>query len=138
MINTGRYDEDLAKYMPGLLELKLQGMLEHINTMEKVAHSSYTDMEELYFQILLTDNYYIILTSMQICYPVKIKKKTNTTLDIDADLITVNNFFTHFVNKVSVTKYGSDKELIPTFSSYEIYQYYDSMLKHLPKDTLKN
>ena len=38
---------------------------------------------------------------------------------------------------ISVTKYGSDKELIRTFSPYETYQYSDAMLKHLPKDALK-
>ena len=27
--------------------------------------------------------------------------------------------------------------MIPTFSPYEIYQYSDAMLKHLPKDALK-
>ena len=32
---------------------------------------------------------------------------------------------------------GSDKELIPTFSPYETYQYADAMLKHLSKDALK-
>ena len=36
LINTTRYDEDIAKYIPGLLELKLQGMLEDIDTREKV------------------------------------------------------------------------------------------------------
>ena len=65
------------------------------------------------------------------------KKKTNQNLYIDADLMTVNNFFAHFVKEVSVTKYGSDKELIPTFPTYEIYQYAYPMLKHLPKDALK-
>ena len=39
--------------------MKFQGMLEDIDTREKVAHPSYKDMEELDFQILLTDNYYI-------------------------------------------------------------------------------
>ena len=43
----------------------------------------------------------------------------NTAQDIDADLITVNNFFDHFVEEISITKYGSNKELIPTFPSYE-------------------
>ena len=38
---------------------------------------------------------------------------------------------------MSITKYGSEKELIPMFSRYEIYWYSDSMLKHLPKDGLK-
>ena len=36
-----------------------QGMLEDIDTKEKVAHSSYKDMEQLDFQIMLTDNYYV-------------------------------------------------------------------------------
>ena len=62
------------------------------------------------------------------------KKKSKEALDIDDDSITVNNFFNHLVKE---TKYCSDKELIPTFSPYEIYQYSDAMLKHLPKDALK-
>ena len=35
-----------------------------------------------------------------------------------------------------MTNYGSDKEFISTFSPYEVYQYSDSMLKHLPKYAL--
>ena len=66
-------------------------------------------MEELDFQILLTDNYYINANSIHICFPIKIKKNNNTALDIDADLITVNNFFTYFVKEISVTKHGSKK-----------------------------
>ena len=38
LINTGRYVKDLAKYIPGLLELAFQGMLEDIDTKEKTAH----------------------------------------------------------------------------------------------------
>ena len=45
LIKTGRYDEDIVKYIPGLLELKFQGMLEEIDTREKIAHPSYNDME---------------------------------------------------------------------------------------------
>ena len=67
----------------------------------------------------------------------KISKKPNKAQDIDDGLITVNNFFTHLVKEISMTKYGSDKELIPTFSPYEIYQYPDAMLKHLPKNAFK-
>ena len=72
LISTRRYDEDIANYIPGLLELKLQGMLEDIDTREKVGHLSYTDMEQLDFQILLTDNYYINTNSIQICFPMRI------------------------------------------------------------------
>ena len=52
-------------------------------------------------------------------------------------MITVNNFFGHLVKEISITRYGYDKQLIPIFSPYEIYQYSDTMLKHLPKDSLQ-
>ena len=74
LISTGKYDEDIARYIPGVLDLKFQGMLEDIDTREKVAHSSYTDMEELDFQIMLTDNYYVNPNSIHICFPIKILK----------------------------------------------------------------
>ena len=112
-------------------------MLGDINTREKVARPSYKDMEELDFQILLANNYQINPNSIQLCFPMKIKKATNEATDIDRDLITVNNFFAHLIKEISITKYGSDKELILTFSPYEIYQYSHSMMKHLPKDSLK-
>ena len=52
-------------------------------------------------------------------------------------MIIVNNFFAHWVKEISITKYGSDKELPLTFSPWEVYQYSEQMLKHLPKDSLK-
>ena len=113
-------------------------MLDDIDTREKVALPSYKEKEQLDFQILLTDNYYVNPANIHICFPIKIKKKSDNTADIDADLITVNNFFAHWVKEISITKYGSDKELPPTFSPWEVYQYSDQMLKHLPKDSLKS
>ena len=85
----------------------------------------------------MTDNYYVKPSNIHICFPIKIKKKSNNSSDIDNDLITVNNFFAHWVKEISITKYGSDKELPPTFSTLEVYQYSDQMLKHLPSDALK-
>ena len=137
LINMGKYDADLAKYIPGLMDLAIQGMLDDIDTREKVAHPSYKDKEQLDFQILLTDNYYVNPSNIHICFPIKIKKSSDKSSDIDSDLITVNNFFAHWVKEISITKYGSDKELPPTFSPWEIYQYSDQMLKHLPSDALK-
>ena len=90
-------------------------------------------MENLEFQIILTKNYYTNLNSIHNCFPIKILKAANETDDIHTGLITVNNFFAHLINEISMTKYGNDKQLIPTFSPYEIYQYYDSILKQLPE-----
>ena len=112
-------------------------MLEDIDTREKTAHPSYKNMEQLDFHILLTDNYCVNPNSIHICFPIKIKKKTSESSIVDSDLIPVNNSFAHWVKEISITNYGSDKELIPTFSPQEIYQYTDAMLKHLPEITLK-
>ena len=67
----------------------------------------------------------------------KIRKSSDKDDDIDADLITVNNFFVHLIKEISVTRYENYKQLIPTFSLYDTYKYSDSTLKHLPKDSLK-
>ena len=103
IISSGKYDEDIARYIPGILELKFQGMLEDINIREKVTHCSYTNMEELDFQIILTDNYYVNPDSIHICFTMKIKKKFNEAQDIDDGLITANNFFAYLVKEISIT-----------------------------------
>ena len=74
-------------------------MLEDIDTKEQPAHISYKDMENLDFQIMLTNNYYTNPNSMHICFSMKIKQKSDEDKDIDADLITVNNFFAYLVKK---------------------------------------
>ena len=40
LINIWKYNADLAKYIPGLMDLAIQGMLDDIDTREKVAHPS--------------------------------------------------------------------------------------------------
>ena len=35
LINTGKYDTDLARYISGMLELVFQGMIENIDTKER-------------------------------------------------------------------------------------------------------
>ena len=44
-----------------------------------------------------------------------------------------NNFFTHWVKEINVTKYDTNKQSTPQ----EIYQYSDAMLRHLPEKYLK-
>ena len=113
-------------------------MIEEINTKEQPAHISYKDMENLEFQIMLTSSYYTNPNSMHICFAIKMKKATNNDDDIDTDLITVNNFFAYPIKELNITKYGNNRQLMPTFSPYEIYQYSDARLKHLPETSLKN
>ena len=133
----GKYDADLAKYIPGLMDLAIQGMLDDIDTREKVADPSYKNIVQLDFRILSSKNYYVNPSNTHICFPIKIKKKSDKTANIDSDTLTVNNFFAHWVKEISITKYGSDKELPPTFPPWELYQYSDQLLKHQPTNALK-
>ena len=137
LINMGKYDADLAKYIPGLMDLAIQGMPDEIDTREKVANPPYKDKEQLDFQILLSEKYYVNPSNFHICFPIKIKISSDKSSDIDSDLITVNSFFAHWIKEISITKYGSDKELAPKFSPWEVYQYSDQLLKHQPTNALK-
>ena len=72
LIDTGTYDADITRYIPVTFDLVFQGILEDIDTKEQLADSSYRDMVNLNFQILLTDNYYTKPNSMHLCFPMKI------------------------------------------------------------------
>ena len=74
------------------MDLMYQGMIGDTDTKEKTAHISYKYMEQLDFQIMLTDNYYVNPNSIHHYFPMKIKKSSNEARDIDTDIITVNNF----------------------------------------------
>ena len=89
-------------------------------------------MEQLDFQIMLTDNYYVNANSMHLSFLMKIKQLSNEANDIESDLVTANNFFPHLMKEI-----GNDKQLRPTFSPNQTYQYSDAMLNHLPKNFLK-
>ena len=70
LINMGKYDAELEKYIPALLDLAIQGMLDDIDTREKIAHPSYKDMKQLHFQIIFTENYYVNSNSMHVYFPI--------------------------------------------------------------------
>ena len=109
LIDTGEYDANTARYIPGTLELVYQGMLDDIKTIEQVAHPSYKDLETFDFQLLLDKNLYTNLNSVHFVFPIKFKKRSDKSADIDAELITVNNFFAHWIKEISITKYGTNK-----------------------------
>ena len=98
------------------MRLTLTLTLEDIDTKEQPAHILYKHMENLEFQMLLTNKYYTIPNNIHICFPTKIKKATDEDADIDSDLITINIFCVRLIKKISVAKYGNDNQLIPTSS----------------------
>ena len=108
LINLGKYDPDLAKYIPRLLDLPIQGTLDDIDTRENVVHPSYKDKEQ---PDLLTETYYVNPSNIHICFPIKIRKK-QIRMPISAEIWLL---FAHWLKEISITKFGSNKELPPTF-----------------------
>ena len=89
------------------------------------------------FELILDNNYYTNLKSLHLCFPIRFRKLSNAAHNLDADIYPVNNFLAHWIREIDITKYGTNKSLIPTTTPEEIYRYSNSMLKHLPKNALK-
>ena len=89
-------------------------MLDDIKTVEQVAHPSYKDIETFDFQLLLDKNLYKNLNSLHFVFTLRIRKATDGTAQIEANMMTVNNFFARWIKEINITKYGTMKQLITT------------------------
>ena len=77
LVTTREQDADLARYIPGNLELVFQGMLDDIKSMEQVVHPCYKDLESFDFNLKLDKNLYTNLNSLHLVFPIKCKKRKN-------------------------------------------------------------
>ena len=112
-------------------------MIEKMMTIEQPADTTYSDKEISDFELILDNNYYTNLKSLHLCFPIRFKKLSNIAHNLDADIYPVNNFFAHWMREIDITKYGINRSLISTTTPKEIYRYFDSILKYLPKNALK-
>ena len=71
---------------------------------------------------------------MCIVLPITIKKATNKAQN--DDVITVNNFFCHWLKEINARRYPDDLRVLPTNNTVELYQYAAQKLKHLPIKSL--
>ena len=71
---------------------------------------------------------------MCIVFPIKIKKSTDKTANVN--VITVNNFFCHWLKEIDARRYPDDVRILPTNNTVQIYQYAAQQLKHLPSKSL--
>ena len=136
-IKDGVAEGGMIKYLPGLAEPVYQGQIKGINERKAYADETYSGLKIAEFNIQLSNNEYMNFHDVQLVFPLKIKKKTNVANDIDNTLMTVNNFFAHWIKEIDIQKLGDDHPILPTINTVEIYKYSDQILKHLPKDSLK-
>ena len=74
---------------------------------------------------------------MDICLPLKFTKKSNKAQQMDANMITVNNFFGHWLTDIDIRRYPDDMRILPTNNSVEICQYSNVQMKYLPEKSVK-
>ena len=60
---------------------------------------------------------------MVLCLPITIRKNSNEAQAIDGDMITVNNFFAHWIKDISIKRYGDDVDISPINTTLDIYPY---------------
>ena len=74
---------------------------------------------------------------MKICLPLKFTKKSNKALQMDAQMMTVNNFFGHWFTDIDIRRYPDDMRILPANNSVNIYQHSNAQMKYLPEKSVK-
>ena len=73
---------------------------------------------------------------MELVLPIQFTNKTTKTAQMDAYLIAVNNFFGHWITDIDIRHYPDDTRILPTNDNVDVYQFLNSQLKYLPKDSV--
>ena len=94
-------DKDVMKYIPGMMPVSYQGQTDFVDTKRTYAASTYSDMQQLEFNLEVANNHYINFSNMVLCLPIAFRKKANKAAAIDATMIPVNNFFAHWIKGVT-------------------------------------
>ena len=133
--DKGEADASLIRYIPSLSDVSRQGQIYNVIPKKAYALNTYVDKKKLLkFSVILAGNTYPNYSSMCIVLPVQFAKKDDSALD--AAMVTVNNFFAHWLKEIDVRRCPDDVRILPINNTVDIYRYSAQMLKHLPKKSL--
>ena len=136
-LKTGKADGDLSRYFPNILPITRQSQIAGELSRKAYASVTYSDKKQLEFILDLTANTYSNYSTMEICLPLKFTKKSNKAQKMDAQMMTVNNFFGHWFTDIDIRRYPDDMRILPTNNSVDIYQYSNAQMKYLPEKLVK-
>ena len=126
----------MLRYTPGLAKVGYQGQLHATETKRKYADDTYKNKKVIEFNVQLMKGY-TNFQNAHFCFPLKFKSAADNGNDIAAGLITVNNFFVHWIKEINIKRYNDDMPILPLTNTVDIFQYSDEILKHMLKDALK-
>ena len=131
LYDSGRMDKDVMKHIPGMAPISYQGQIDFVDTKRTYAASTYSDMQQLQFNLEVVNNHYINFSTMVLCLPIAFRKKTNKETVIAATMIPVNNFFAHWIKDVTVKRYGDDIAVLPINTTLDTFQALATFQKEL-------
>ena len=137
-IRTGSADEDLSRYYLNILPITRQSQLAGELPRKAYNSDTYMDKKKLELTIELTVNTYSSYSTMLVCIPIKFTKRTSKTAQLDANMITVNNFFGHWFTDIDIRRYPDDMNILPTNNSVNIANYSNAQMKYSPEKSVKN
>ena len=91
-VATGKAHGDLSRYYPNILSITRQAQIAGELLRKSYVSITYSDKKQFEFVLDLTANTYSNYSTMEICLPLKFTKKSNKALQMDAQMMTVNNF----------------------------------------------
>ena len=132
-VATSKADGDLSRYYPNILPITRQAQIAGELPRKSYASITYSVKKQSEFVLDLTANTCSNYSTMEICLLLKFTKKSNKALQMDAQMMTVNNFFGHWFTDIDIRRYPDDMMILPTNSSVDIYQYSNAQMKYLPE-----
>ena len=133
---SGKADESLARHIPNLVPVSRQNQISGSIPRKTFASVTYSGMKFLEFIIELTANTYSNYSCMELVLPIQFIKKPAKTAQMDANMITVNNFLGHWIKNIDIRQYPDDTRILPTNNNVDVYRYSASQLKYLPKNAI--
>ena len=89
------------------------------------------------FNVQLTKGHYTNFQNVHLCFLLKFKSAADNNNNLAATIVTVNNFFAHWVKEIDIKRYSDDIPIPPLTNTVDIYRYSDEALKHMPEKALK-
>ena len=102
-LKTVKADGDLSRYFPNILPITRQSQV--AGKLPRKASVIYSDKKQLEFILDLTASTYSNYSTMEICLPLKLTKKSNKAQKIDGQMMMVNNFFGHWFADIDIRRY---------------------------------
>ena len=125
------------RYYPNILPITRQAQIASELPRKSYASVTYSDKKQLEFTLDLTAGTYTNYSTMKICIPIQFTKKSNKAAQMDANMITVNNFFGHWFTDIDIRWYPDDMMILLTSNSVSIANYSNAEMKHLPIKSVK-